>query len=324
MPEGAEVRVIVEWLRKQLIGRVCLDLNWNKSCRYAKDYSSPQHEKKQIRQELYRQGIEEFRGRMPATISTVLCRGKCIIIEFRDSNDELLYLTNNLAIVGYWTWEPTKHSNQWLKLLPESTSSASSTSSTSQSTEAEDEAEELFYYDDYRHQGLLDYYSNKEQLQKKLKKTGPDLLAYSIGTFDNELNPCYNKTDLIKLWLEAIKKQTPNKVIGIFCLDQERFSGVGNYVRAEALYRARISPFRKVCDLTRQETLNILHHLVNVLYEAYNKRGLTIQSYMDPEGVQGTFQKVVYNQKEDPLGNPVEKKKDSTGRTVHWVPALQK
>ena len=36
------------------------------------------------------------------------------------------------------------------------------------------------------------------------------------------------------------------------------------------------------------------------------------------------FYFIVYAEKEDPFGNKVHRKKDKNGRTIHWVPEIQK
>lgn len=109
-------------------------------------------------------------------------------------------------------------------------------------------------------------------------------------------------------------------------MDQSVISGVGNYVKAEALYLAELSPHRTVGSLTLAET-DVLHQqIINVMKAAYNTGGATFSTYRNPDGSRGNAQQrfVVYGNKVDPLGNPVIKEETRDGRTTHWCPTIQK
>ena len=60
--------------------------------------------------------------------------------------------------------------------------------------------------------------------------------------------------------------------------------------------------------------------------ESFESGGATIRTYKDFNGESGEYGNrfIVYNQKQDPLGNPVIKEKTKDGRTTHWVPAVQR
>jgi len=288
MPEGPEVRVVVEWLRKHLLGRHFHSIQWDPSSRYR--LKEPE-------------GYSDIFSRLPAIISNIFAKGKCIVIEF---NQEF-YMTCNLADAGNWTFEKEKHCNTWI-------------------TYSSNNQVQVMYFTDVRHRGRHDFFGSSSDLKsRKFKDIGPDLLAYSIGTYCQEHNPCLIKEDMISIWNEKLNNtRIKNKEIGIYLLDQKRFSGIGNYARAEILYRARISPFRKLCEISKEESLLLLHHSVNVLYESYSQRGLSIINYRDPEGVDGTFKKIIYREEFDPLGNEIRKDPCGAGKNIYWVPSLQK
>jgi formamidopyrimidine-DNA glycosylase len=73
-------------------------------------------------------------------------------------------------------------------------------------------------------------------------------------------------------------------------LDQRRVAGVGNIYANEALFRARVRPTRRARYLTRAEALRLRDGLRDVLSEAIQARGTTIDDYRDGEGESGGFQ----------------------------------
>ena len=114
-----------------------------------------------------------------------------------------------------------------------------------------------------------------------------------------------------------------NKQICDYLMEQKHFSGVGNYLRAENLYRAKINPTKTLGSFTDGNIKTLFDCILEQMVIAYGARGLTIKSYWDPEGKAGTCPLQVYNQELDPLNNPVEKFKDKSKRMVHWVPKIQ-
>ena len=108
-------------------------------------------------------------------------------------------------------------------------------------------------------------------------------------------------------------------------MDQSVVSGVGNYVKAEALWRARISPHRAVSDIEDLSLAIIKKCCQEVLVSSYSHGGASIKNYRRPDGSLGEYASrfAVYNQKEDPDGNLVVKEATTDGRTTHWVPTVQ-
>lgn len=73
-------------------------------------------------------------------------------------------------------------------------------------------------------------------------------------------------------------------------LDQRHVAGVGNIYANEALYRAGVRPTRRAFRLTRAEAERLRSALVEVLSEAIDARGTTIDDYRDGSGESGSFQ----------------------------------
>jgi formamidopyrimidine-DNA glycosylase len=92
-------------------------------------------------------------------------------------------------------------------------------------------------------------------------------------------------------------------------LDQRIFCGVGNYIRADACYTAKIDPRLPLSSLDEGE----LHRLFRSCGE------VAAAAYMEP----ARFVNTCYQRKTSPKGNPIESYVDATGRTMWWCPAEQ-
>ena len=178
------------------------------------------------------------------------------------------------------------------------------------------------YYSDSRNFGKFKFSIDEEELNKKIKKLTPDFLK-------DEFN------------LEKIKKyKIP--VVKIL-MDQTKVgSGIGNYLVAEILYRAKLSPHKLGNQLTDKEIKNLEYWIKYVVKLAYidNHVGYMVNLEDEANDVaredyhpeiipkEKTFKFLVYRKKEDPHGNEVIGEKivgsGSNKRTTYWVPSVQK
>lgn len=165
------------------------------------------------------------------------------------------------------------------------------------------------YFNDIRHFGTFKIVYENSDLIKKLKSLGWDPLQ-------NPIMP----SDVIPT-LRARQTDT----IGEALMDQGVFAGVGNYIRSEALYAAKIHPNKQIWGLSDEDIKRLCIAISDIAQEAYRCGGATIATYSDLYGNVGTFydQFKVYGQKKDPLGNKVVKITAADGRTVHVVPSIQ-
>ena len=170
---------------------------------------------------------------------------------------------------------------------------------------------EQMVFNDPRHFGTIKFTNNKKDLDEKLNDLGWDPLADGIN--DLNINWIKNKLDHSR------------KCIGELLMNQSLFAGVGNYIRAEALYLSGISPWRPACTLTEKEKLYLCQQVVYVMQESYDHQGATILTYKDAYGAEGKYSSCfkVYGKKEDPLGRKIKKEKTPDGRTIHWCPEVQ-
>lgn len=179
------------------------------------------------------------------------------------------------------------------------------------------------YFSDQRNFGTLKFSTDKEELDKKLDDLSPDFLK------DND----FDLSKIQKFKIPIVKILMDQKKVG---------SGLGNYLVAEILYRAGISPHRLGIDMSDEDIEiltywikymvklsyvdNHIGYMVNLEEEASK---LKKKNY-HPEIKLGshTFKFLVYQQETDPEGNKVKADKivgpEGNKRTTYWVPAVQK
>lgn len=169
---------------------------------------------------------------------------------------------------------------------------------------------DTMYFIDPRHFGTIRFVRGDEAQTRKLASLGPDMLNDP---------PSYE---------EFLARLTRKHHITVAqaLMDQSCISGVGNYVKAEALYLAELSPHRFTDALTANEVKRLREQVINVMRASYNNDGATIRSYLNVDGTKGGMKSrfVVYGNQTDPMGNPVVKEETADGRTTHWCPAVQK
>lgn len=290
MPEGPEVRTITESLNKKMVGLDLESIGVDSKSRYGSSFP----------------GYERVRGMLPAKIEQITCKGKLIIMcLYSYEEGRMFYMTSFLGMTGSWIWNKEGHSNMWLEL------------------KGKDGKEIKLYYNDPRHMGRIDFYFEEGDIMKKLNKMGRDLLQYAVYKYNNMEIPEWEDIT-IEMWKGKIRnKRIKNKEICDFLLEQKQFTGIGNYLRSEILYKSKIAPQRKLESLNDGDIEILYEVTIQTIYEAYCGGGLTIKNYIDPDGNVGKFIPMVYGTREDPKGNEVHTYKDKNERTVWWVPSIQ-
>ena len=233
-------------------------------------------------------GFNDMKIELPLKVSKVSCKGKFIYFFF----DDMTSLWSTLGMSGAWQSYPTKHTRVII-------------------TTSEDQK---VYYNDIRNFGTLKYVTSVTELTTKLSSLGPDIL----GEFDSFEN---FRSEFVK---GIIKK--PKKTIAENLMNQSLVSGVGNYLKAEILYHAEVSPHRTVSSLTDTELHALALFSQLIAKKSYENGGATISTYRNSNGEKGLYSRrfAVYNQKYDLEGNEVIKETTKDKRTTHWVPSIQK
>ena len=111
-------------------------------------------------------------------------------------------------------------------------------------------------------------------------------------------------------------------------LDQSILAGIGNIYADESLFRARLHPQTRGCDLTKPQCDRLRLAIETVIAKAIAGRGSTIRDYIGGSGLRGGFQHefTVYGRTGKPCGTcgrPIEMIRVA-GRSSHHCPHCQK
>ena len=111
-------------------------------------------------------------------------------------------------------------------------------------------------------------------------------------------------------------------------LNQKLLSGVGNIYADEALFRAGIRPRRRAASLTRDHLRKLHRAVQEVLRQAIESGGSSVNDYVNADGEEGFFQLQhrVYGREGEPClvcGTPI-KRVVIAGRSSHYCSHCQK
>lgn len=235
-------------------------------------------------------GMDSVESRYPLLIKEVGCKGKLIhftlVSENGIQNPQAAILMNTLGLSGGWTNQEVKNTRVRLH--------------TNKGT---------LFFCDARNFGTLKLVTPQD-LAAKLSSLGPDILKEDITleTFIQRMN----------------SKKKGNLELCQALMDQSVISGVGNYLKADALWLAKLSPYRKVKDCSSEEMFNLLNAVQVTSKSSYLSGGSTILTYLGFDREAGKYHLLCYGRKNDPEGNPIICEDTSDGRTTWWAPAVQK
>lgn len=324
MPEIVEVRKFADIIKHNVLGTQLTAINILKG-RYTKKTF---------------EGFKLLRDSLPATIEAVNTKGKFTYITLKGSGDKgkTLYLFNTLGLTGGWTVKSSKRNDLkdkdhtkifkkgdneyyaypvvWEYISNNNMSEWFERALNHLNVEFITDSGKTFYFYDQLSFGTLKVIETKEELEKKMKELGPDMMDETI-TFD------IFKTQITK-------GQNKNKAIGNVIVNQKLISGVGNYLRADALYMAKISPFRKVEDVNDDEMKVLFESIKALIWGDYNRKygikmGLVDKEIKIPSDYDRDF--FIYRHEKDINGKKVKKDElyeGSQKRFIFWIPEVQK
>jgi len=286
MPEGPEVTIIAEGLNKELKNKLVTNFEINDKSRYKNKVPIGYNDFM----------LDVLSPYVNVKIKSVNNKGKLIYWVF--TNGWILLQT--LGMSGGWFHHSKKHSGVILSFM----------------TEIKSKIENKLYFDDQRHFATFKFLhpdSGEKELNLKLKTIGPDILN------DNS----FKVNDFI---LILKKKNNQKRLINKVLVDQKTISGIGNYLRSEILYHAKINPHRLVNTLTDNEMKQLFKSSKLKIIGSFNTGGASIRHYSDIDDKKGLFEfkMEVYGKKKDKLGNTVKSEKiQNDGQTTYWVPNVQ-
>ena len=270
MPEGPEVKYLIEHVLNKYIGKSLLDVKI-KSGRY-KNHKSPENFKSFVKQ-------------LPLKCLDIYKKGKVIFFIFENN----WFLISKLGMTGWWYSD--NNEPKWRD------------ANTKNVIFGFKNTDEL-YFSDFRNFGTITVSQDQILINNELEKLAPDIS--NIKT---------KFTDITKL---IEKNKESEKYIEDVLIDQKTIiSGIGNYLKSEILYQAKISPIRKLVSISLDEWLTIFK-----IGQRICKKMLKTLIEQDDEKYMNTMK--VYQKEIDPLGNKIHRRTTKQGRTTFYVPSIQK
>jgi DNA-formamidopyrimidine glycosylase len=224
-------------------------------------------------------------------VNNVISRGKLMILECDD-----YYFHIHCGLTGWLTFQDPKYPRYEINFI------------------TSDQSKMLtMYMDDARRFSKLKIL-NEKQHKKALDKLGIDI-------FDDKFT--------IDYFMENIKKT--NKKIVAFIMEQNKFAGVGNYIKNEALYLAKIDPHRTCDDLEDDEIKTLYNKIIFVSFSnciellSQNKDIKPDTNFINKLkkiGPENPYKFKVYQQEKDPKGHKVIAK-EINGRKCFYVKEVQ-
>jgi formamidopyrimidine-DNA glycosylase len=232
-------------------------------------------------------GLERFREELPAYVDEVTFCGKLILFEFTGKSGKKWWAWNTLGMSGGWRYDHTKHGHVEFKTN-----------------------EGSVFFTDARNFGTMKFIDDEKETNKKKSSMGPNHLANDISD---------------EMFKERLMKY-PNSTMPEVLMNQALIGGIGNYIKAEVLYRAGVSPHRIVNTITDEEFSKLNAATKDVVIKSFANRGASISTYKGMDGEDGdfVFSFQVYGRNICENGFPVIRETTKEGRTTHWVPQIQK
>jgi formamidopyrimidine-DNA glycosylase len=211
-------------------------------------------------------------------------KGKLIIFDLLDQNKQPVFILNELRLTGHWTKLPVPEKNH--RFFHIRTSGALKT----------------IWYSDYRGFGTFTFIDQELEMGKFLASRGPDILS--------------DVTE--KVFVEAMKTKPQWQIVKAI-LDQALISGIGNWIKSDALYHAKIDPRKRINQLSDSDLKRLYHSIMYVINDSLKKGGSS--GYVDFNGNVGGYTFLIYDKKEVKEG-VVKTIKLTDGRTTHYVPNM--
>jgi len=252
-------------------------------------YYLTEKEKKNAKSSKLIDNLDALRSELPLKITKFNCKGKFIYWELED--DWYIFLT--LGLKGRISVGDKEDYNR-VKFV---TSCGN------------------LYLRDKLNNGTINIYKGCERVQKKLKTLGVDLLKSNMSI-----------KDVAKTLRDKFKKKrNQDELIGDLLLDQKYLAGVGNYIRADALYCAKISPFRKFVDITDDELETLIKCVKKIMTTSFTIQTESCKVKYFYEDVAICYIPLVYFREFTAKNEKVHNEKMKfQNRTIWYVPDVQK
>lgn len=300
MPEVVEVRKYTDFIISHLLDATLIDIEILKG-RYKTHGPFPHY--------------DTFTRHLPSKLIEINSKGKLMWMKF--DNGYIMVIT--LGLSGGWFFQATGKTNavmlHGLDIYERDVVSKYIQSATNNiNIKFTFDRGNLYFYDQLSF-GTISLLTNEEQLEKKLKQIGVDIMD-PLTKFED--------------FLSAIRRPVlASKDIGTAIVNQKYIAGIGNYLRADALWLSQISPFRKVKDISNDELARLFYNCRLMIWGLYNRQlGIRMGIIKASDKMPVDFGRVffAYFEKNDIYGNPIVKEESFEGsqkRFIYWAPGYQ-
>lgn len=300
MPEVMEIRKYADFINNLFSGKKLNNINILQG-RYKKHDAF--------------ESYDLIKKALPLKLLNVKTKGKFIYWELEKG----FYLLNTLGLSGGWAYQKNTTSQYQMPKLLEYIDKSKIEIYLLRSMEHINVEfifghEKLVFFDMLSF-GTLKIIKNYDTLLSKLNTIGPDIMDQSTT---------------LEIFKSKIKSNSNlNKSVGVVLLNQKLISGVGNYIRADALWLAKLNPFKIIKKITDDEIKKLYHSLKVITWGNYNrdfaiKNKIINKSEKIPHDYKRDF--FVYREKNDIYGNPTVKEELYEGtqkRFIYWVKNVQ-
>jgi formamidopyrimidine-DNA glycosylase len=220
-------------------------------------------------------------------ITKVTAKGKLLWLEFAEVKRVLAF---TLGMTGNFSLDSLDHSR--IRFV----------------VKFDDGSHGNFYFTDIRNFGTVRVLTDGG-LNHKLLQLGVDPLRETVTAE-------YLQTQLDRF---------PLLTAAEFLMNQKVIAGIGNYLKAEILWSAKISPHRLTNNIFGSHFEALLEALNTIPTLSFKNGGASIRTYRTPGGYSGNMTLLfrVYGKKFDSRRNPVIREKTKDKRTTHWAPLHQ-
>src|SRR5271154_3010928 len=243
-------------------------------------------------------GFEDFNKALPLKVVDINSKGKFLWFDLVELHDKKSH---------WYIWNTLGLTGMWSFFQPKYDKAIMTF-----------KGNRVVYFSDMRNFGTFKFSSDINELDAKIEELTPDFLKDS---FDLSSITSYHEP-VIKILMDQ-------KKVG---------SGLGNYLAAEVLYRAKISPHRLGNKLSQKDINQLVYWIKYMTKLCYKNNHIGYMINLESEAnkiprhnyhpkiklKEKEFEFQIYKQKTDPLGNKVKADKIINGRTTYWVPEIQK
>lgn len=288
MPESAEVRLIRNGFADRVVGKYLGEFNILGG-QFLNKSKKPTC-------------LEEFQNELPLKVLSAKTRGKFCWINFENNWTAMVTfgMSGNFRID---TSDPKsfKHNHIEIKY--------------SQDIDSDTDKFQTIYYHDIRRFGTWNFVkTDGSELKLKLDNLGLEILTKAKLDYDTLVSKFKSKT------------KYKNWTIAGALMSQEILAGPGAYIVAESLYACQTHPNILIRNLTDNQLYQIYRKCRLVALTAYKNSGASLYTYTGISGDKSSYKDKlqIYGKNVDGEGHRVDKIKIKGGRTIQYVPHVQR